>query len=424
MSSPPVYERGTFSVSASLPAYSPRPADAMATRAFSGSRGSTEHIFALKDKKNKTWATLTLASSAPAPSSLPTYLEGDKITGSLSLNIPANQKIAEVSIIVRGEIIPGPQQQNTLCFLDISVPLWSKNQRGAASPSLSGEFHWPFSIDIPRDVVLADPRIPGALRTYILPQTFLEKTAKITGSAHYYLLAKITRSALLFRDDAELRTMFVYVPALRPDPPSLLRQLAYQENTPIPGPEIDAEGWHTCPAVTVKGTVFNNRTAEVQCVFSLSKPLSYTRGGVIPCSIDFFCRDLQALNLLCTPISIDVRLYREVKCSSSSPWLNSNPSRPIEDFEENSRAVWWQASAEHQGQGSRRFEGEIHLARTLKPTSLISHFTLTYFVLVMPFEVTGFLSADTRPLIRQEVDIATICAKGPRPRCYAPRGSD
>lgn len=60
--------------------------------------------------------------------------------------------------------------------------------------------------------------------------------------------------------------MFVYVPALRPDPPSLLRQLAYQENTPIPGPEIDAEGWHTCPAVTVKGTVFNNRTAEVQCV--------------------------------------------------------------------------------------------------------------------------------------------------------------
>ncbi|KAJ7874214.1 hypothetical protein B0H14DRAFT_2718570 [Mycena olivaceomarginata] len=395
MSSPPVYERGTFSVSASLPAYSPRAADAMATRAFSGSRGSTEHIFALKDKKNKTWATLTLASSAPAPSSLPTYLEGDKITGALSLNIPANQKIAEVSIIVRGEIIPGPQQQNTLCFLDISVPLWSKNQRGAASPSLSGEFHWPFSIDIPRDVVLADPRIPGAVRTYILPQSFMEKrSAKITGSAHYYLLAKITRSALLFRDDAELRTMFVYVPALRPDPPSLLRQLAYQENTPIPGPEIDAEGWHTCPAVTVKGT------------FSLSKPLSYTRGSVIPCSIDFFCRDLQALNLLCTPTSIDVRLYREVKCSSSSPWLNSNPSRPIEDFEENGRAVWWPASVENQRQGSRRFEGEIHLARTLNPP------------------LTGFSSTDTRPLIRQEVDIATICAKGPRPRCYAPRGSD
>ncbi|KAF8194357.1 hypothetical protein K438DRAFT_1827838 [Mycena galopus ATCC 62051] len=415
MASPPIYQPRAFAVSASLPAYSPRDG----THGSSGSRGSTEHVFSLKDKKNQIWATLKLFSSASTPTSLPTFLEGDKINGTLNLNIPANEKIAGVSILVRGEIITGAQRQGTFCFLDIPVPLWSKTAGEVTSPSLSGNCRWPFSINIPRDVVVADPGIPGGARTYVLPQTFLERNAKIT--AHYSLSAKITRSALLFRDDAELKTMFVYVPALRPNPPSPLRQLAYHENNPIPGPEIDVQGWHTCPAITAKGTVFNNRTVEVQCLFSLSKPLSYTRGSAIPCSITYFCRDLQALNLLCTPTAIDVRLYREIKCSALNPlWGGYLQSSDLDDIQENGRAVWWPVNDGHRLQDSRKFEGEIHLAKTLKPTSAICHFTLMYFVAVMPFKVTGFSSTDTGPLIRQDVQVATIFAKGPRPRCYAP----
>ncbi|KAJ6584346.1 hypothetical protein B0H19DRAFT_1104763 [Mycena capillaripes] len=247
MSSSPFYETDTFSVS-SLPAYTPRAHDG--PHGHSGSRGSTEHIFSLKEKKNKMQASLRLFSSAPTPASLPTFLERDKIVGSLELNIPSNEKIAGVSILIRGEIINGPQPRDRLCFLDIPIALWSKN---------SG------------DVVLADPGKPGAVRAYALPQTFLERGGR--ASAHYHLSARITRSAVLFREDAELQTMFVYVPALRPDPASPLRQVAYQENTPIPGPETDPEGWYTFPIVTIKGTVFNHRTVEVQCAFSLCKPV-------------------------------------------------------------------------------------------------------------------------------------------------------
>jgi hypothetical protein len=98
MSSPPVYEAGTFLVSGSLPVYSPRAPGRPPSHG--GSRGSTEHIFSLKDQKNKMRATLKLFSSAPTSTSLPTFLEGDKIKGSLELNIPSNEKIAGVSILV------------------------------------------------------------------------------------------------------------------------------------------------------------------------------------------------------------------------------------------------------------------------------------------------------------------------------------
>ncbi|KAJ7126274.1 hypothetical protein C8R44DRAFT_781516 [Mycena epipterygia] len=406
--SPPVYEAlGAFAASvSSLPAYSPRDPP------HAGSRRSTEHIFSLHDKKRKIRATLKLFSSAPTPASLPTFLEGDKINGNFTLNIPSSEKIVGVSVLVRGEIITGPQQRDRLCFLDIPVPLWSKS---LASPSLGGDCYWPFSIHIPKDVLLADPEKHDAVRSYLLPQTFLERGTKV--SAHYYLSVQIIRSAMLFRED-ELQTMFVYVPALRPEPPSILRQLAYQENIPIPGPEIDGDGWHTCPSVTMRGTVFNNRQVEVQCVFSLAKPLSYTRGSVIPCSLTYFCRDLQALNLLCTPSTVQVRLNRQVKCRSLTAAAGSGPALTTNDIEESGRAVWWLNGSPRQ-QDSRKLEGEIHLPKNLKPTSAISSFTLKYFVVVLPFSVTGFLSTDTQPLIEQEVCIGTIFAKGPRPRYYA-----
>jgi hypothetical protein len=141
----------------------------------------------------------------------------------------------------------------------------------------------------------------------------------------------------------------------------------------------------------------------------------------------YFCRDSQALNLLCTPASINVRLHRQVKCTSPSPYGSNDFAPGMEDVEDTGRAVWWPIDNEPRSQDTRKFQGEIHLAKTLKPTSAISHFTLKvsisrkenylahnwnqYFVIVMPFDATGFSSVDTRPLIRQEVNIATVFAK-------------
>lgn len=220
MAFPPVYG-GTFSVSqsvTSLPPYTAyaRPSTAGAVREL------TEHVFEIKDKKKKPWATLKLSSSARSSSSLPTFLEGDKITGSVTLDLSSCEKILGVSILVsavfrgvlhldfivqiRGQIITGPQNKDRLYFLDTSTPLWVK---GMANPrdsdpvahhgQLSGDYHWPFSISLPKEVTLPDPsgKPPGALKTYHLPQTFLERTTR--ASVYYELFVHIARST--FRVD-------------------------------------------------------------------------------------------------------------------------------------------------------------------------------------------------------------------------------
>lgn len=59
--------------------------------------------------------------------------------------------------------------------------------------------------------------------------------------------------------------MFIYVPATKPDPPSPLRQLAYQENSPLLGPDGDPEGWKVFPSVKIRGRIFSARDVELRC---------------------------------------------------------------------------------------------------------------------------------------------------------------
>ncbi|KAF7374624.1 hypothetical protein MSAN_00347200 [Mycena sanguinolenta] len=428
MSFPPVYG-GTFSVSqsvTSLPAYTARdrPSTASAVREL------TEHVFEIS-KKKKPWATLKLKSCARASTSLPTYLEGDRITGSVTLDLSNSEKILGVSVLIRGQIVTGPSPRDHYCFLDISTPLWLKgmpNPRDSnAGPSdskfngkLSGDYHWPFSISLPKEVTLPDPtRRHGEVRTYKLPQTFLERTTRAT--VFYELCVHVARST--FRVDNNLHTMFVYVPAIQPNPPSRNRQLAYRQNGPIPGPDLDSEGWYTLPTATILGTVFNARRVKIQCALSLAKPLSYTRGSVIPLSITYLSNDFQALNLVCTPTTTKVCLHRKIRYSegpSAAEYCVRHDDTPPDFVLEICQAVWWPVD-DGQGNGTSRFDGELHLPKGLKPSSNISHFSINYSVVMLPFQVTGFTAQAPPPLIlKQEVEIATMFPKGPKPRVYSP----
>ncbi|KAJ7077165.1 hypothetical protein B0H15DRAFT_862630 [Mycena belliarum] len=420
MSFPPVYG-GPFSVSpsvASLPAYTAheRPRTAGAVRQL------TEHLFEIKDKKKKAWATLKLTSHARSTTSLPTFLEGDKITGSVTLNLTNSEKILGVSILIRGSMIAGPNPHDRLCFLDKTTPLWLKgmpNPEDSILPDgrLSGDYHWQFSVALPKEVALPDPEGKhGAYKTYHLPQTFLERSTR--ASVCYELFVHIERS--VFRVDNKLQTMFVYVPAIRPDPPSQSRQLAYRQNGPILGPDADPEGWLSLPMVSITGTVFNTRRVNIKCQLSLAKPLSYTRGSVIPCSLTYACDDPQALELVCTPATTNVCLQRQVDFSpapaAAEYALRDSTSHSLLEI---SRAVWWPVH-DGRGLGSCRLDGEIHLPKSLKPSSTISHFRISYHVTLLPFEVTGFAMQAAKPALKQEVQIATMFPKGPKPRMYTP----
>ena len=80
-------------------------------------------------------------------------------------------------------------------------------------------------------------------------------------------------------DDVRVSTEVRYTPIIRPDPPSLSRQLAYQENTPLLGPDDDPEGWHNFPPIEVHGRIFRSR--YVTTIMTVSSALMPASTGLI-----------------------------------------------------------------------------------------------------------------------------------------------
>lgn len=93
---PPVYQTASPPAPSvtSLPAYTRR------SRPQTARRDTTEHVFDLRNKHNKPWATMTIMSSARGPEHLPTYLEGDRIKGSFKLDLDHPDAILSITVTV------------------------------------------------------------------------------------------------------------------------------------------------------------------------------------------------------------------------------------------------------------------------------------------------------------------------------------
>ncbi|KAJ3785368.1 hypothetical protein GGU10DRAFT_355079 [Lentinula aff. detonsa] len=301
--------------------------------------------------------------------------------------------------------------------------------------------HWPFSIHLPREVSASSGTM-NYVQAYALPPTFMERNTR--ACIRYNLIVHISRSK--FREDNNLQMAWIYIPASRPDPPSQLRQLAYQENSPLLGPEVDLKGWYTLPSAKVNGTLFKNRVIEVTLELSLAQPLSYTRGSVIPLSLTLSSTDSQALDLLSSHRALAVRLRRKVTSNRAqnlaefnAPWNATQGAVSTEPIIDIAGAVWWQrpgsTSSNETGINPttlskvilhKELEGEILLSKSLKPTFHISHFGIEYSVVVLPFDTTGFVPSTSAqkiyngPIIEQRVEIMTMFPKGPRPISHSP----
>ena len=99
-------------------------------------------------------------------------------------------------------------------------------------------------------------------------------------------------------------------------------------------------------------------------------------------------------------------------------------------------AVWWPSSDSRSTSTTRYLEGEINLAKDLRPTSEMGHFSISvsstnkreenelisvfqYAVVLRPFEALEF-TTDATTVLSEPVQIATMRAKGPRPIAYTP----
>ncbi|KDR78972.1 hypothetical protein GALMADRAFT_63777 [Galerina marginata CBS 339.88] len=427
-SSPPRYRRFSTrpgpapSSGSELPPYTRRNT---LTQPVNFRRDPTEHVFQLADGKSRPWITLKLYSSAKSSKSLPTFFEKENITGLLELEAERGDSIQAITATVTGRIITGSGVDDCFVFLNQTQPIWSKSSDSPRVPSPSGSTSgnkllghcvWPLSITLARTATV--PSGSGELQSFRLPETFLERQTRV--SVQYDLTIVVSRGML--RADNRIKTAFGYVPSSRPDPPSLLRQLAYQQFMPLPGPLSDPEGWKTLRPVAVRGTMFNTNRAEAKCTLSLAKPLCYARGTVLPCFLALEGREPRVLDMLAAPTSIVLSLRRRVRFYNKS----SSSRRDVawnETVEDMGTAVWWPSTDSRSDSTCRYLEGEIRLAKDLRPTSEMGHFSISYAAVLCPFIAVGF-SSDSAALLSEPVEVATMHAKGPRTNAYSPPAYD
>ncbi|KAJ7476020.1 hypothetical protein FB451DRAFT_265030 [Mycena latifolia] len=414
--SPPRYRRfsrpGPVPQSAAdLPAYTRRNTLAQPI----ARREPVEHIYPLTDGKGRPWASLTLMSSAKSGKSVPTFFEKEHINGSFQLSAEKGDSIQSIIVTVTGRIVTGSSVDDTYIFLTQSLPLWSKTESrsSGAATKLLGACVFPFSIPLPKAVSLKDDSHDTLFR---LPETFLERHTR--ASISYEISVAVSRGKL--RADSQIKTRFGYIPTTRPDPPSVLRQLAYREHSLLPGPEVDPVGWTTSSTAVVRGTVFKSRQAAVHCMLSLANPLSYTRGTVIPCRLTLESGDNQALDMFSAPSAPMVTLRRCVRFQNPST-SSKREVDWVESVEDVCRAVWWPSLDGNDAPYSRSLEGEIKLPKDLASTSSIGRFSISYTVVVSSFDTVGFAPSSSQPVLVEPVTIATSHARdSPRPIAYAP----
>ncbi|KAJ6562567.1 hypothetical protein B0H19DRAFT_1260136 [Mycena capillaripes] len=330
---------------------------------------------------------------------MPTIPQGTNLAGSVKLELQSTETIQAVCILIKGEIV-----ENTaapISFLEAKHTLWTAAENGGKS-KLKGDYEFPFNIEIPTTFSKNG-------KMYNAPHTFMEKVSSI--SVRYTAELRIVRGKL--RPDDKVTCTFGYFSMQQPGPPSELRRLAYQENSPLLGPDADPEGWHTQP-VSAKGKIFASRSLDAKFTFSLANPLSYPRSASIPCAMTIESTDTQALDLLSSPTASIVYLERLTKEKLKDAQWNII-AEPC------AQAVFWTSTeGATETPHRRQLMGEIHLKANLQPSSAVPKFAIEYAVVVFPFQAAGFKASDTAPLLRQVVEIMTRHPPGPRQKTYTP----
>ncbi|KAJ8072273.1 hypothetical protein AAF712_007749 [Marasmius tenuissimus] len=372
-------------------------------------REPTEHVFQLMDGR-RPWAILTLRSSAKSTKCIPTFFEQEKITGTLEVDTEkGDSSIRMINIQITGRVVTSARVEDINTFLTLTHPVWSKSADGSttgtsSSPKLVGRNVWPISIALPRT-------ISGSSESYQLPETFRESGMDAT--VQYELTVHVARGKL--RTDDRIRVTFGYVPSSRPGPSSELRQIANEQNTPIPGPHIDPLGWSIARIAIARGLILRSRHAEIHCSLSLTSPLCYTRGSTIPCFLRLSSKDSQALDHVSSPNSIQLTLRRTVKYHIAATFGKATVSWK-EYSKDICTATWWRSRTLQSDPHNLYFEGAIRLPKDLRPSSKMHQFSIEYFVDLYPFDTTGFQTlGDGDPLLTEPVDIATMHPKGHRP---------
>ncbi|KAI0359923.1 hypothetical protein OH77DRAFT_1419286 [Trametes cingulata] len=397
-----------------------------------------EHFFYLTAKKTgKRWLTLSVLSRAASATDPPTFYQGARVTGNLRLDLDKEELVDEISLSLYGKV--SIFSHSTSNFFYASQRMYSAAEQNTDSVSsvtsslkrgrLKGRFEWPYSLRLPKGVsILSSITIDGKTEreNYRLPPSFSDEQSKVF--VQYSLVVRVNRGG--FKTGSKLVVPLTYVPLARPSPPTVLRQLAYQEDHPLVGPDGDPDGWKVLGPVRFDGVLFKSVPIEVECTLHISKPLTYARGGPIHTLISIDCNNRQFLDLI-TPQSIHFTLVQRVtfgEAPQKTRFSERLAAQITVKTYEWASASWWNVALGDgpQAHSRKAFAGELLIPDHLVPACHILHYGHEYELAFYALSAIGFVPGipHTKALLLEPVAIVTAFAQGPRPRSYLPPGYD
>jgi hypothetical protein len=109
----------------------------------------------------------------------------------------------------------------------------------------------------------------------------------------------------------------------------------------------------------------------------MTTQLCYTRGTLIHCALKLESKDKNVLDIFAEPTAVVLDLRRRVRYFCKPSELMRPEEIGWNEFVEKiCTAIWWLSPSPEQAL-SRYLEGEIKLAKTLKPTSAMGHFSIS-----------------------------------------------
>ncbi|KAI9057333.1 hypothetical protein FKP32DRAFT_1615457 [Trametes sanguinea] len=390
------------------------------------------HHFNLTSKKiGSPWLNLTVISRAKSATDRPTFHQSAPIIGSVELSLDKETLIDEVSVALYGKLsIFSHSASNFLSTVktlysaaeshaDVDPPPTLSTKRGR----LQGRLTWPFSLRFPKGVsILSSITDDGHAEreNYRLPATFSDAKAKV--DIEYVLLVRVSRGGL--KGTSKLTVPITYIPLARPCRPTISRQLAYHESTPLPGPDKDTEGWKIIPRTLIQGVLFKTVTVVAEYTLYISRPLSYTRGGPIHLLLSIQSVNQQLLDLI-NPHSIQLQLVQRITFGTPSQETRFSKRLSAQTTVKcivRATASWWKAPCTGVSEMTRTFAGELLVPEDLVPACQILHYGHEYELCLYPFRAIGFTPSApmTAALVSEPVNIVTAFAQGPRPLSYIP----
>ncbi|KAI0067293.1 hypothetical protein BV25DRAFT_1795158 [Artomyces pyxidatus] len=405
-----------------LPEYSNQSATAIPTPTVSPTISPTsislQHTYSLRNNSGRIWLSLLFRSRAQDIKHMPLFFDRDTLTGEVHLDLDKAETLKGLTIGITAATTAVGQEEEQ--FLDVLEPVWTPGG-SATSEKLKGKYTWPFSIRLPVDtsVSLTPKSTP---QRYPLPPTFSERASP--AYIDYKLVATVRRGGL--RVNNKLSTSFVYLPRSIADPPSLMRTIAYQQNTPLLGPKEDPPGWKVYPEVTIQGKLFDARSVSVFCTVRIQDQLTYASNSPMPLSLTLRGTDAQALDLLAKAPAV---YLRRVVAIGSEATDESVARRSNNTFISTvAKAVFWAdqtAGAGEEGAPTlaKTLQGELFVPKGMKPTFSFPRFAVKYELVMLAPQIPGFVPTNaSEPILFERITVTLAGAPGVVARSHVPPG--